>query len=54
MYAVCEVLRQILNILVKMWKRRVGASMGSSGDRSGKTLPQECQHISDIYSWETR
>lgn len=52
MYAVCEVLRQILNIPVKTRKRRVGAGVGSSGDRSGKTLPQECQHISDIYSWE--
>lgn len=54
MYAVCEVLRQILNILVKMWKRGVGAGVGSSGERSGETLPQDCQHVSDIYSWETR
>ena len=37
-----------------MWKRWVGTGVGSSGERSGKTLPQECQHISDIYSWETR
>lgn len=38
MYPVCEVVGQIL----------------SSGERSGKTLPHECQHITDIYSWETR